>query len=44
MQNSNTLDFNMEEDEEESDDDIMIDINMFMNGISEKETKYKVGK
>lgn len=34
----------MEEDEEESDDDIMIDINMFMNGIPEKQTKYKVGK
>ncbi|XP_045454489.1 uncharacterized protein LOC123663886 [Melitaea cinxia] len=44
VQNSNNLDFNMEEDEEESDDDMLIDINMFMNGIPEKETKYKVGK
>ncbi|CAH2095565.1 unnamed protein product [Euphydryas editha] len=43
VQNSNNLDF-MEEDEEESDDDMLIDINMLMNGMSQKNQKYNMEK
>ena len=34
-------DYNMEEDEEESDDDMFIDINMLMNGTAKGQKRLK---
>ncbi|XP_050355082.1 uncharacterized protein LOC126776530 [Nymphalis io] len=40
LANPSTSDFNMEEDEDESDDDMFIDMNMLMNGNFQSRKKY----